>query len=478
MSYQACIKACNQLITNPITRKALRNEDAYFELRDEVDKLTAIDKVEPDWKKMIELGSTILSTQTKDVQVLAYVSVALIKVHDAQGLNAAAEILLWHWQEAKASLEPPLNKAAVHIGALEWLKTQLTKALEYMALGLLSEDFLKDCLAHWKALLEVWQSTYAKDLPNFRDIIKPLEDRIAALKVNAENEIRQQEAERQKAAPKPEAVRPDFDLDTNVDDLKNEPTNIEIYQQHRAQLWQYLRGANEDTWLAAQQIMPGEFSNALLALHQGEYNQAVQLLEALFGKAPLWLDLQYYLVKALGHIENSEAAMAFVAAQTWQLVCAYPVVLHLNSESFGPLCSADTQRWLLEDVGKIYENYYECPVAAGWVDRVHERSTLDDFRALMAKQASRASRTTLQIYLGCERVKDKEMDVAFELLCGLEDYAQVQLTLGKKVAKAYYGAYLECLKGKAVEGDRRAIDQKIEKITCTLCEHGVSLLVE
>ena len=52
------------------------------------------------------------------------------------------------------------------------------------------------------------------------------------------------------------------------------------------------------------------------------------------------------------------------------------------------------------------------------------------------------------------------------------------LRYGKKVAKAYYGAYLECLKGKAVEGDRRAIDQKIEKITCTLCEHGVSLLVE
>ena len=110
------------------TPRSVTSDDRYHDLRQEVDKLSALVGGEVDWRKIAALGDTLTLEVGKDLGVIAYVALARQRMLELEGMLAGVYGLARLLRAPPSHLTPakPRGRAS----AVEWLLSQIQSAAQ------------------------------------------------------------------------------------------------------------------------------------------------------------------------------------------------------------------------------------------------------------------------------------------------------------------------------------------------------------
>jgi type VI secretion system protein VasJ len=107
----------------------VRYEPSFEALEAEIAKLEQIDAQPVDWRKVVELGETILTTQSKDFGAACYFAHGLVDQRGyrglAEGLTLVDTLAATYWDD----MFPPTKRARARAGAVEWWLGRLERWL-------------------------------------------------------------------------------------------------------------------------------------------------------------------------------------------------------------------------------------------------------------------------------------------------------------------------------------------------------------
>lgn len=117
-----------EAIVHPLETPApVAADERYLDLRQEVGKLSALAGEAVDWRRVVQLGTTLLSEVGKDLLVASYTALALHELHGAGGLAAGLGAITQLLRTQAAGLSPA--RANARASALEWLLERLKATL-------------------------------------------------------------------------------------------------------------------------------------------------------------------------------------------------------------------------------------------------------------------------------------------------------------------------------------------------------------
>ena len=90
-----------------------------------------------DWPKVVALASTALATRTKDLQIAAWLTEALVKLHGLpglrDGLEVSRELLERYWDTLYPEIEDETFEARAN--ALSWMNSQVAAAIKEVSIA-------------------------------------------------------------------------------------------------------------------------------------------------------------------------------------------------------------------------------------------------------------------------------------------------------------------------------------------------------
>ena len=118
-----------ELGKHPISEANPSGEDAryepeYDELQSEIDKLSSVTGGEIDWKRVVKVSHTLLSSKTKDIKVASYLGVALTRLKGVDGFATGVQILLDMVEGFWDTLYPAKKRMRGRLNALTWWEEQ------------------------------------------------------------------------------------------------------------------------------------------------------------------------------------------------------------------------------------------------------------------------------------------------------------------------------------------------------------------
>ncbi|WPL16617.1 type VI secretion-associated protein, family [Thiorhodovibrio winogradskyi] len=369
-----------------------RLEADYVDLKSEIEKLSSISQAEQvDWARVVQLGTKILSAQSKDLLVAAYLSVGLAQVKGFQGIADALRILLdfttTYWDDGF----PPLKRIRGRLNAMlwwrdattTWLKTQsspdpLPPALhqDLSARARALDQRLADCLPDFPPLHELIEQL--ERLP----VEAPPAPESSALRAGAEGDgsdgaedvANKNPAETgQSPASSSTKVAPASKNDSGqlsaegVDAAQSALRSAALDFAHLSRTlapsnpwsWKANRLA---AWVAIKQLPPNQGGKTLLPapegtiktaleaqLKAGRHLEAAMAAEEHFTAAIFWLDLQYVIDQALGALgQDFMAARDALRGELTGLLARLPGLEKLSFEDGTAFADARTTSWIEE----------------------------------------------------------------------------------------------------------------------------------
>ncbi|NDV23354.1 type VI secretion system protein TssA [Desulfovibrio sp. JC022] len=147
-----------------------RYEPEYDRLQQEIDKLaSATAGGAVDWKRVIKLGSVILSSKSKDLKVASYLGVGLLHLKGVEGLSAGAQLLLDLITNFWDTLYPAKKRMRGRFGAISWWVEKAEKYLKKYDGGELSKEVV-DLLDKRITELDAALAEKSEDAPVLRDL--------------------------------------------------------------------------------------------------------------------------------------------------------------------------------------------------------------------------------------------------------------------------------------------------------------------
>jgi type VI secretion system protein VasJ len=108
-------------------------DDAYFAVQGEIDKLQSLEAARPDWGRVHALCSELLTTRTKDFTLAGYLALALLETQGLAGLSRGASALSGlldaYWEEGF----PPVQRIKRRANSLGFVLERLALALPRVA---------------------------------------------------------------------------------------------------------------------------------------------------------------------------------------------------------------------------------------------------------------------------------------------------------------------------------------------------------
>ncbi|MCB2188039.1 MAG: type VI secretion system ImpA family N-terminal domain-containing protein, partial [Deltaproteobacteria bacterium] len=100
-----------------------RYEPNYDAVKTEVDKLTAMAAGESgiDWEIIAENSAKLLAATTKDLNLAAYLSLALLKLAGYPGLEAGFQVILGLMDKLWEDVFPPKQRMKARANVFDWL---------------------------------------------------------------------------------------------------------------------------------------------------------------------------------------------------------------------------------------------------------------------------------------------------------------------------------------------------------------------
>lgn len=326
-----------------------RYDAVYLDLKAEIEKLDSITQAEQvDWERVTELASNILTSQSKDLMVAAYLAVSQAHLNGlpgiADGLQVLLDMVTRYWDDGF----PPLKRLRGRLNALNWWREQTRRWLQESPPPSPVPQALYDDLGGNAKQLD---QALAEKLPDFsplRELIAQLEQiplerpaepqprvtqTAAAGAAGGPDEVAQEGAGKNEqlggesaGASSTSAASPQSEAPESIDGARQALVSaaLDFAQLCRSAsladpwAWKVNRIA---AWLPIGQLPPNQGGRTLLPAPEGEIKAALQAqfgsehfaeaaktAEEHFTGAIFWLDLQRFIDQALAGLGDDFAA--------------------------------------------------------------------------------------------------------------------------------------------------------------------------
>ncbi|MFW6106155.1 MAG: type VI secretion system ImpA family N-terminal domain-containing protein, partial [Desulfovermiculus sp.] len=151
----------------------IRNSEDFEALRSEIGKLSmpSNDGQSIDWEHVRELSTVILTDQSKDLFVAAYLAGALIELDGLQGLADGAGMLRDMTHHFWDDMHPPPKRMRGRINAYTWWKERALAYLKSFTPDSPQPGELLDSLQTAISELDAELGDKANDAPPLKDIL-------------------------------------------------------------------------------------------------------------------------------------------------------------------------------------------------------------------------------------------------------------------------------------------------------------------
>ncbi len=370
-----------------------RYESEFTALEEELAKQESLTAQAVDWKRVVELSTHILRSQSKDLLVAAYLTRGLQELKGmaglATGLGIVRDISANFWDD----LFPPLKRARARGTAVQWMAEKCGARLAEKPPGPGDDEAVKAAADAVVALDGLLVEKMPEDTPSLRELVKPLKEfrQVAEARtakaapaavaqeapaVAAAGGAPVAAAPAPAAAPRPAAsvaALPVGDVG-NDNDARKALRNIQDTARKVADFWLANRATDPRpfritrmaTWLLIDQAPPAENGRTQLnppaperlkafqiQFEQGQFDKLVPELEQSVARTPFWLDGQHLSFRALTMLGPAAAeAASAVQAETLHFVDRLPQMLTLSFSDGTPFANDATRLWLEEARGQ------------------------------------------------------------------------------------------------------------------------------
>jgi type VI secretion system protein VasJ len=475
-------------------------DEDYEKLKEEVSKLDTSPQ-DVKWREVVELGTTVLTNKSKDLQIGSYFAAALWNQKGYTGLCDGITILKdmidTYWED----LFPSKKRMRGRVGALDWLAERVEKMMpgkppptEQDREGLTAAHAAAEALDKTSsARLDGTQT----NLPILTRTLMDQLNRVPKPKPTVEAQpakyiptartdqpvqTQQQAAPVQKAIDSPAAAKEAL-KDLNKTALKiatqlrkGEPTSPVSYRLLRTTLWSQIdklpdvvKGGRQDS-----------LDNLEKKLAAKEYPTCLETAETQLAEFPLWLDINLYAWRAMeGMGYTYDNARETLGQEVASLVLRFPALIEKTPEGEPSVCSDTTRLWISNELsgasdGEKTENGMAATVSKA--KKLVTRKKLADAIAILDHEAKsagdRREKFLWKLHLAQLCVQGGKPNLAMSLLSSL-DSESTKFCLEEwepELASEVLKLSVQCAK----TGKDEASKEKVEKLYARLSSLDLS----
>jgi len=346
----------------------VRNDPDFEALSKEIEKMSSPTlSGTMDWNRVLQLSENILTNKSKDLLVMSYFSVALLKTAGLRGFADSTFVLRGSMETFWEDMFPPKKRMRGRKNAVEWWQEKVSADLRELTTEKWPKQerdaFLEDLNA-----IDAFLAENMEEAP----LLLPMINTIAGL-VETIEETPAPEATLPPQAPgipkesdtPTQSARPvAFDpAETDADKLLNQgleilgraatllaqqdPLNMISFRLNRIAAWTAVTALPPAS--AGKTLIPapdGQIISILENLYQSHsWRDLLDAAESRVRQFLFWLDLSRYVTEALeqlGHQDNSAA----VAAETLQYVKRLTGIERLAFDNGTPFANEETRIWI------------------------------------------------------------------------------------------------------------------------------------
>ena len=374
---------------NPAGENARYDQD-YEDAQGEIRKLTAVTAGEGgvDWELVAKNCASLLAKRTRDLNLAAYLSLALLKLESYEGLAAGLEIINGYMgDDLWPSVYPPARRMKARANLYQWLDDRISEAVSAEEPDASQAAAVRKCLAASREMAKAIAEKVdvpVTGLSDLRGALKKWADNFPEpesepeLEQEAEQAAKPEEASgtpapAAQAAPRQAATQaqdtragvtaPPGDLKTSqealdaLDILVNQmraldPASPLAYRLARAAKWEQVDEAPQADG-SGQTMVPGpradEADSLGLMAKASNWVDLAEEAEARFLESggTFWLDLQRMVSQAL-KAQGYDKAASVVTQEAGKLAFRLPELASLSFVDGRPFADPETQEWLEE----------------------------------------------------------------------------------------------------------------------------------
>jgi len=358
----------------------IRYEPEYEKLQAEIDKLSLPSaSAGIDWKKVSDLGASILANKSKDLLVASYLAVGQVQMRQldglADGLTIMHDLIDQYWD----SLFPPKKRMRGRVGALEWWIEKTGAALTGITTDPVAPEKL-EAINTALSQIDTLLKQHLSEPPLLRPIQRALETIPLLSEAKPEPESAPvDEPSQPSPPPKPETITEreapkappaPAEHETPVTEgdaqkviysgllklrqaaaflLEKDATNSIAYRCRRVAAWSTLSAlppeSNGQTQIPSP---PPQVRQELIDLKEnGNWNALITSAEQRLSQFLFWFDLNRYVFEALVNLGNDyQSASEAVCQETACFLYRFPGLVDLTFSDGTPFADSETRRWL------------------------------------------------------------------------------------------------------------------------------------
>ncbi len=357
-----------------------RYEPEYDQLQQEIDKLaSATAGGAVDWKRVVKLGSVILSSKSKDLKVASYLGVGLLHFKGVEGLSAGAQLLHDLISNFWDTLYPAKKRMRGRFGAISWWIENAEKFLKSYDGDEIPKD-TADLLAKRINDLDAGLAEKSEDAPMLRD----LSGYVQRLPVEAPSEPQQSEAASavdspaagDSGQPDPAPVLQGAVSAGNINSSDECMVTLKAGLSSLDPVSEYLlandladpngyRLRRMSAWTPITNLPPAENGQTMVPAPDGpakdsianqlksaDFSGALREAESRIGEYLFWLDLTRMSAEALKALGEGYAdALSALELETGFYLQRLPGLASLSFADGTPFADSKTRSWL-QSLGK------------------------------------------------------------------------------------------------------------------------------
>ena len=346
--------------------------DTDFEIiKGEIDKLSSVDNLDPNWGKIQDLGAQLLAQKGKDFRVVSWMGVAKVKT---QGWAGFAEAVILYETLARAywdTMYPEARRARARVNAFAWMTEMVHQHLIGMDVTFPDGDPLRATDEALKDLDQLLAEKLGDAYAGPGQLRSLLRDKIMAIPEPPRVEeapvpgadtgggaaIVQQGPAAPAAPTTVESVEPAARASGGV--LIEGAAVLRAADATRAWAYKLQRWG---AWITIEEPPaaqdggrtfippPGEGGTLAELRDASNWVELLSAAEEMTGRYLFWLDLHRYVALAMDNLGAAyEAAREVVGREATYFVARMPGVAEMTFNDGTPFADAATQTWLGEE---------------------------------------------------------------------------------------------------------------------------------
>jgi type VI secretion system protein VasJ len=436
-----------------------RYEPEFEQLAAEIAKLESVEgKTTLKWPSVVELSSTLLGSKSKDLLVASYMTLGLYRTKGyaglRDGLTVCRDLLNTFWD----GLFPEKTRMRARTQAMEWLSERLSAALlEGRPPSKSDKDALEGSASVMQELKTLAGSKFEENQPSLGDLERAIDDKVSAIPADAPPPA-PEEAAPAEAAPEggsadasAEAPGPAVSTDTpenaraSLQGLRDARTQVAAvlraasaldplpYRLLRLAVWEEMVDApRSNSGVLEFGAVDAAFAQQLEdQLSKGEYLPVIEQAETRLLSDALWLDLNFFTVRAMEGLGRPYAAARKTVTDCLAgLIRTAPGLLELKFADGQPLASDATKVWIQDEAAAG-----SAPAAVSGLDaaiaearKLLARKQFNEAAGLVLKElqrvSDRRSRFVIRLQLARLCQEGGKADLALPQLEALDEEAR------------------------------------------------------